>query len=144
MAGDVGGVDAGPRRSGLQNLRNRIAMQSCGRYLVVTVDCAKDCARGYVGSGKPVATRLYWASPLVLAERDRDFFAGLPLIGFRTRYVDHDTGIRKAQVRHRHRTEFRAAKRSRESREDPRCYRHHREWFSVFARRGTLARRLPP
>jgi len=118
VTGDVGGVDAGPLRGSLEDLRDRIAMQSIGRYVVVTVDCTKGCSRSNVGFGKPLAKCLDRASLLVLAKRDRDFVAGLLLIGFRTAYVDHESGIREVQVRSRHRTEFRAAKRSRESNQD--------------------------
>src|ERR1039458_5427763 len=115
MAGDVSGIEAGPRRCRLENRRDRIAMQPSGGYVAVTIDCAKDGALGNVGSGKPLAKRLYWASLLVLAKRDGDLIAGLLLVGFRTRYVDHESGVRKAQVAYRHRTEFRPAKRACES-----------------------------
>jgi hypothetical protein len=64
--------------------------------VAVTIDCAKDIALNNVGSGKPLAKRLYRASLFVLAKRDRDLVAGLLLIGFRTGYVDYEAGIRKA------------------------------------------------
>jgi len=56
----------------------------------------------------------------MVAERDRDFIVGLFLIGFRTRHVDHESGILKAQIRHSNAAEFRSAKRSRESNQDQR------------------------
>lgn len=48
-------------------------MQSSGRYFVVTVDCAKDCARGNVGSGNPSGASILlsssWAcSPTLTAQ----------------------------------------------------------------------------
>ena len=106
------------RRGGLQNRRDRVPMQASSGYFVVTVDSAKDGALGDLGGGEPFAERFDWAGIFVFAKRDRDLVAGLLLVGFRARYVDHESGIRKAEVRYRHRTEFRAAKRSRESNQD--------------------------
>ena len=99
-------------------------MQSRGSYFAVTIDAAEDRAFVDVGSGKPFAERSDRAGIVVFAKRDRNFFAGLLLIGFRTGYVDHHAGIRKAQVRHIHRTEFRAAKRARESNQDQSAITH--------------------
>jgi integrase len=81
---DVGGINSRSHRGSLENRRDRIAMQACGGHFVMTIDSAKDCARGNFGGGKPLANCLYWASLFVLAERDRDFFTGLLLVGFRT------------------------------------------------------------
>jgi len=62
----------------------------------MAIDSAKDCAVGDLRVGEPLAKRFDWARIFVLAKRDRDFIAGLLLIGFRTGYVDHNAGIRKA------------------------------------------------
>jgi hypothetical protein len=98
MPRDVGRIDSGSRRGNLENRRDRVPMQAASGHVVVPIDSAKEGALGNVGGGKPSAKRLYRASLIVLAKRDRDFVTGLLLIGFRTGHVDHETGIRKAQV----------------------------------------------
>jgi hypothetical protein len=118
VAGDVGCIHPGSRRGGFENRRDRIAMQSCVGYAAVTIDSAEDGALNDFCGGEPFAERFDRAGIVVLAKRDRDLVAGLLLIGFRAGYVDHEAGIRKPQVAYRHRTEFRAAKRSRESNQD--------------------------
>jgi hypothetical protein len=42
VAGDVRCIHACPRRCGFEDRCNRVAMQSCGGYVAVTIDPAKD------------------------------------------------------------------------------------------------------
>jgi hypothetical protein len=82
VTSDVGGINSSSHRGSLENRRDRIAMQSSGGYVAVTIDSAKNCALGNLGSGKLLPKRLYWAGIVVLAKRDCDLVAGLLLIGF--------------------------------------------------------------
>ncbi len=57
-------------------------MQSRGSYVAVTIDSAKDGAFFDVGGFEPLTERLDRAGIVVLTENDRNFLAGLLLVGF--------------------------------------------------------------
>jgi hypothetical protein len=69
MARDVGCIHAGPRRSGFEDCCDRVAMQSSGSYVAVTIGSAKDGALGDLSLGQaPVADPFLQMITLVMRE----------------------------------------------------------------------------
>lgn len=82
VPGDVGRIHAGTRSGGFEDCGDRVAMQTGGSYVAVTIDSAKYRAFGDLGLCEPLMQRLDRAGIVMFAKRDRDLVAGLLLMCF--------------------------------------------------------------